>query len=116
MWPTLNFPTCEMGMVVGPTCQNYQQFFFLTQCLGDSRYSIKGSSHHLCDNSLVLDPGIRGQRAELKAQEIKYCFNRTDHSPLILSIIKISFPETLFLSSGLFPMPPVQTDFTLGSV
>lgn len=36
-------------------------------------------------STLVLDPGKRGQGEELKAQEIKYYFNKTDHSPLMLT-------------------------------
>lgn len=36
-------------------------------------------------STLVLSGGIRGQREELKAQEIKYYFNKTDHSPLTLT-------------------------------
>lgn len=48
-------------------------------------------------STLVLDPGIRGQREEeLKAQEIKYYFNKTDHSPLTLTRYHgTNFPQGL---------------------
>lgn len=47
-------------------------------------------------STLVLDPGKRGQGEELKAQEIKYYFNKTDHSPLMLTRYNgTNFPQDL---------------------